>query len=592
MPRIAWFSLRFHTRSRIKETEMLSAIHKKLLSPEESPHSRSRAVLLFAAAFLALTFAGFRLIDDYDIWYHLAIGAETLKLRGVPATEFFLYPIMGTEASFHEWGFGLLFQIAHNLGGFPAMALLNAVLGSATLLILWRAAAVAEEAEAPGLLLLVPLFWIMEFRLVYRPEMFLFLALALAAYLLERWGKERRSRLLLPIPFLTMILGWFHPSALFMLGLIGCYGIQFCAEARKRGEPLAAVLGPLSIAAGTAAGTGCLNPYGLQQLLLPVHFAQHNEFLAVIEEFTPSLQSPLRGHFLAAAAVAAILLASRRVRLVDTLLICAFGYLAFRYVRNIPLFALALYLPACRALAAPLCRLPHSLVQGSALLLLAATAITSFRSAAWGFGPAPNLYPERSAAVMAAVRPPGLLFNSYESGGYLAWRLSGRYPVFTDGRHYTYDRTLRESNAILAASPEGASLMEHYGITAVITSPTFSGSGQLVPLAHELAQDPGWQLAAIEPAAVLFLRRDAVAGRADVPDLAPIGLWHLARRQAEEILAKNPAQAKALLTVATAYLKLGDTPRAIATLRVYVALVPADASTARALATLNQAGTH
>jgi hypothetical protein len=542
--------------------------------------------LLPILVFLLLTLTGFRLVDDYDIWYHLAIGAEVLRLKGVPATEFFLYPIMGEAASFHEWGFGLLFHLSHLIGGFPAMALANALLGSATLLLLWRAASVREEAELPGLLLLTPLFWLMEFRLVYRPEMALFLALALTIYLLERWGRERSNRLLVPLPFVTLILDWFHPSALFILGVMGFYGLQFLLESKRSGAPPAAVFRPLGTTAALATIGACLNPYGTAQLLLPLDFVQKGNYLALVEEFTPSLQSPFRWHFLAAAAVAVILAASRRLRVVDTLLLLCFGYLAFSYVRNIALFSLVLYLPTARALARLTGRLPVKMARGSGLALLVVTAAVSVRGPAWGYGPAPGLFPQRCAELLLAASPPGRVFNSYESGGYLAWRLAGRYPVFIDGRHYAMDRTIRESNAILAVTTEGQDLMERYGITAVITSPTFPGSGQLVPLVHELAQDPGWQLAALEPAGALFLRRDALAGRPALPEPPPSALWLLALGQAEGVLAQDPGQAKALLTVATASLNLGNTPRAIAALRSYLALVPGDSSTARALATL------
>jgi hypothetical protein len=388
-----------------------------------------------------------------------------------------------------------------------------------------------------------------------------------------------------------MVLGWFHPSALFILGVMGFYCLQVLLEGKRAGEPLAASIRPLATAAAIAAATACLNPYGVTQLLLPLDFVQKGDYLALVEEFTPALQSPFRWHFLAAAAVALILLASRQVRLVDGLLLLCFGYLAFRYVRNIALFSLVLYLPASRALATLTARLPRRLFLGAALLLLVATAVVSLRSPLWGHGPAPGLFPDRCARLLEVMSPPGRLFNSYESGGYLAWRLAGRYPVFIDGRHYAMDRTLRESNAILAVTAEGRELMERYGITAVITSPTFPGSGQLVPLVYELAQDPRWQLAALEPAGVLFLRRDALAGLPPVPDISPASLWLLALHQAEAVLARDPGKAKALLTVATADLKLGEVPRALAALRTYMTLVPDDSSTARALATLERAAT-
>ena len=88
------------------------------------------------------------------------------------------------------------------------------------------------------------------------------------------------------------------------------------------------------------------------------------------------------------------------------------------------------------------------------------------------------------------------MFNEYEWGGYLIWRLAPERQVFTDGR--ILDATVQLQAMLISmadgrrmpAGPAWKALLEKYGITYIVTY-SRSGGGEH-PLAHALRMDKEW----------------------------------------------------------------------------------------------------
>jgi hypothetical protein len=65
-------------------------------------------------------------------------------------------------------------------------------------------------------------------------------------------------------------------------------------------------------------------------------------------------------------------------------------------------------------------------------------------------------FPERAGAFAAREHLPTQIFNSYNEGGYLIWRLGSEYPDYIDGRAIPFGPQLFEHNAQLMATPPEA----------------------------------------------------------------------------------------------------------------------------------------
>jgi hypothetical protein len=284
--------------------------------------------------------------------------------------------------------------------------------------------------------------------------------------------------------------------------------------------------GVRSLALATAA---CLlvvplNPYGFQLYLYPLRTVS----IGVLQDFIQEWQSP-NFHMLGAqvfvwlllATLAVIGLSRRRVLFTDLAVLGAFTYLALLAGRNIAMAALIAAPILTRHAAAWLSdlHLEHprlaALVDPTpsagqwpilnwsllALGLLAAVIKTADASLPTTNEKALAAYlPLKAAAFVEQAQPAGPMFNSYNWGGYLAWRLYPAYPVFVDGRTDLYDDALLTEYLDVAQGRSNyASILGQYGVRLVFVE-------QDSLLADRLQGDPAWRQLYRDERAILFQR--------------------------------------------------------------------------------------
>jgi hypothetical protein len=440
----------------------------------------------------------------------------------------------------------------------------------------------------------------MEFRLVYRVEVVLFLALAGEIWLLEKFLSRRDWRWLTPLPFIAFLLSQAHPSAVFLFGVLGAYGLQLVWSDRKD-RPLAARASAwVLLCAAAMVLLAALNPYGFQQVLLPFSFAGEERVTLRVIEFLPSMKTIKKWDFLVllAAGALAVSVNLKKRGIVDGLLFLVFGYLAYRYVRNIALFALVMYVPVCKGFTAlsEIAANRWAAEQSSRLTgvrkLAAWTGVTvcvcwfamhKISHPQWGAGPASGVFPVAAAKAIMEIRPPGRIFNFYDLGGYLDWALEGQYQVFIDGRHYGANRALAVHDAVTRGRSGWQRALDQYDVNTIIIQATRSHQAQLVPLVKILAGDPDWELAVRGEKALLFLKAGAVP---DLPGhfrLDKSEVWQQVRAEAKENIAEYPFQAPAYHALGEALLGLGEREGAMEAFAQYLELAPDDEQMARRL---------
>ncbi|MCA9905931.1 MAG: hypothetical protein KC547_18875, partial [Anaerolineae bacterium] len=94
--------------------------------------------------------------------------------------------------------------------------------------------------------------------------------------------------------------------------------------------------------------------------------------------------------------------------------------------------------------------------------------------------------------------PPGVLFNSYNWGGYLTYALPDS-PVFVDGRTDLYGDAFLRRYVGAASGSDWQPLFSEYNVDTVFIEP---GSG----LANVLREDPNWSVEYEDEQAVIFRR--------------------------------------------------------------------------------------
>jgi hypothetical protein len=480
--------------------------------------------LALALVFVGIFAMAFRPSVDTDTWWHLRAGAWMVEHGQVLTHDAFSSTRLGQAWINHSWLSQIPMYLAWRALSYAGLNLFTAALVTAAFWFVYRQCEGSVYLRAFCLILAAAasaVFW------SARPQLTSFLLVSVFAYLLAEFRWRGRSRLwLLP---LLMVL-WVNLHGGFAIGfilLLVTLAGQVIDRLMNASEP--GVLGWRGVRALALATAACvlvvpLNPYGFQLYLYPLRTVS----IGVLQNFIQEWQSP-NFHALGAqvfiwlllATVAAIGVSRRRMLFTDLALLGGFTYLALLAGRNIAMAALIaapiltrhagawladLHLEHPR-LAAVLDPTPSAgrwpaLNWGLLALAVAAALIkTVDASLATTNEKALAVYlPLKAAEFVEKSQPPGPMFNSYNWGGYLAWRLYPTYSVFVDGRTDLYDDALlTEYLDVAQGRSDYESVLAKYGIKLVFVE-------QDSLLADRLQGEPAWRQLYRDERAVVYQR--------------------------------------------------------------------------------------
>ena len=280
------------------------------------------------------------------------------------------------------------------------------------------------------------------------------------------------------------------------------------------------------------------------------------------------------------ASLGALLWARRRARVSDWMLYLLFAAAALMAVRNIILIGiigpilLASYLPSPqwrrphgvrRSGALPAERMLPTLAAYAAALCLLARIVTmphpGLDSDDWRFSAG-------AADFLLAHRVTARLFHSYESGGYLMWRLWPQNQVFIDGRALSEatfaDYKRMAFNADSSTGPSAEELLNRYGVGAIVMPMIdYSGKVYLLPAALSDPSQHEWKLVYADRQAVIYMRTPP-------PGVTPLPPAEaLSAMEAQCNLMLNMSGDDCARGVAGLYAKIGDRQRAAQWMSVY-----------------------
>jgi hypothetical protein len=538
-------------------------------------------LLVLSAALLMGWFS--QEIADPDFWWHLKTGQYVLQEHSLPVPDPFAYTTtMGSPAYpgetrtryfnlTHEWLAQVLLYLVYRAGGFGGVVLVRAALltlVSATVgLVAYRRSggfyrALAAAFASAG---------VMSAFAADRPFVITFLLLAAAIAILEWAGRESRSALWLLPPLLLI---WANCHGGYFLGWVVL--AAYLGEAlflRWRNGPLPGDR-MLWAVCGVSIALSGLNPDGFRipQIL---GYYRGSYLTSTLLEWAPTQWWPPHWYsLLLFGAVAAMLWARRRVRAVDWLLFAAFTLAAFAAYRNVVLIGLLApilivsYLPNWKRGSPPL--LQYSAAAAVAAGLAAGIAGGSF----FQFRANPWKWPSGAADFLLAHRITAPMFNSYEYGGYLMWRLWPQERVFIDGRALNesvfqdYARILYNHDE--TGGKSAPQLLDKYGVQAIVMNGFEYVTGNLYKLAPALAdpQQTEWRLVYSDPQAMVFLRHPP-------PDVQPLSslaaLEHL-EAECDLHIQHEPQYPRCARSLGQVFSRLSDFPRARRWIGIYLGL--------------------
>ena len=531
-------------------------------SPESSTRldkeSRHTAVqlsgwLLAVVAIAYALLAGLHTLQDFDLGWQLATGRWVVQHRHVFSTDVFSYTAAGQPWIYPVLS-GVAFYLVYLTGGYALLSWLGAIACAGTVALLLCRRSLIGSALA---VVAVPLI---ANRTQPRAEMFTTILFAAFLSLLWRHCRRGRSPLwLLPI----LMVAWVNLHLGFVAGLAICAAYVLlevldlpfptkrqAARARlQRAGPWLALTGAATI----------LNPWGpsLYLALIRQQRAQslHTSWIVEWENVrlsSASLHQALDWRdpqscfwWLMFVVLIGAIVALWRKHWGAAALLIASTYLATQHVRLQALFACVAVVVGGAMLDELLGpkpaienamrgdRDPSSSTHSQTHLVTAATLLLTLSLAAMAFVRASDLisnryylrsilrasfgtglswwFPERAVDFLQREKLPANLFNTYNLGGFLTWRLFPEYRDYIDGRAIPFGPQLFFRAYDLSIEPPDSPAWqqeaEARGINTIIVPLARYQGMTLFPQLHSFCRSQSWRPVYLDEVSAIFVRR-------------------------------------------------------------------------------------
>lgn len=488
-----------------------NAAFNDLSGPICTDSSMERAVFWFfwGSFGLFLLFYAIRPIGSPDFWWHLKSGELMVQSGGLLQSDKFTYSGRGVISSRETlilqgyWIWQLAAYSLYSLLGVSGVFLLN------FLTVAGMAGVVAQQMRRQQVesclaifLLTLGFFLIRAHYTLERPQVISFLFAAILVSLLTRVRDGGRLGWALPL----LMTGWANLHGGFIVGdiILLCFAGGAIIEYRHDLPRLRHLLG--WIAMGLCASL--INPTGALAFLEILSF-QGSELMTGVVEYQSTWTSFLQGSRSLIVLWFLILLyvvgfwRSRRLYLPELGVALFLALFSCGYLRNVGFFAVAM-LPSIAfhwQQGTTFSSRGFSPLLKTLIFVLCSTTLLWQAKLDWQGrkdGAISSFYPKEAVEFIQNSGLRGRMYNDYDIGGYLLWKLYPQHQVFIDGRGLD-PAVFNDARAIKSASlkdidgrKEYEVLLEKYGIDYVFEPLVFRDTGRLTPLMKFLLVKQEW----------------------------------------------------------------------------------------------------
>lgn len=552
--------------------------------------------ILVAAALVLLAGVAVSRIHAFDIFWQLQSGRYMAETGSVIRSDLFTLAAAAPRYE-HCWLHDLVVYGLYSLGGYGAISLLKGALLTGAALFLVGAARL-RKSSWPAILLVLPVLLAGRGGWLARPQLWTFLGFAVVVWALERYRARGGGRLyglvVVVALWVNLHAGAILAGALWLAYTAGIFGDRLLIR-RQQDTPLR----PLLWLAPGLLLAAVLTPYPerLWQtvrgvLQLGAHQGAGGQLAGPMTAIfnmdwrpTTFAGEPLFFYALAATAVI-LLLGWRRLNCTDLFLLGGLTLMGWKLGRHTTFLYLGMVaiLPAyidaaCRPLAARCSpRLLAALQLGVSLVAVATLAWCCrplIAQHGWfRLGLRPWQYPVAATDFLQAEKLPKNLYNTYDWGGYLEWRLFPEYRVFWDGRQDSAEM-FRFGWEIMAGKPEWEQHLDRFRVNTIVTRSSTMDTGQHFPLLDRLRVSPAWALVYQDPGALVFVRRAALpAAWIAAHTLPPERIDDTILATSRRLVADDPGRYVAWWEMARIYLNRREYRAAYVALGEYLRRTP------------------
>ena len=439
--------------------------------------------ILFLSIFVAAIALGPRMLNtDGDLPKHLSIGKYVVQGHLPPINDIFSYTRYGTPFAPHKWLSGVLFYLSYLLFDERGIVILSAFSLALTFTLIYTDAVSRARLRLPLLLLVLWGAAASSLHWIARPHIFTMLLLAIWLILNEKLASGQKIRLWY---FPALMLVWNNIHGEFISGFLvtlACLGGWFWDYLFQRNSvnkdtgkrigwvlvmmTLVTLLNPVSFRAWSTLTSWMGNDYLMShtQETVPPDF-QQGLFLILLALVAFSIfllavnrdKLPTRMAFLLAGFSALTLLSARNVHLYGVVAPFALAG-TLRGSLNVPLIkrfevVFEKFETRARGIIWP------AITVVTGVTLLAVTPLGSIERFS------PGYFPIQAVEWLKTHPQGGNMFNPFDWGGYISFKLYPDELVFIDSQGDVYGEAfIREYEQIITRAPGWQDVLNKYDV--------------------------------------------------------------------------------------------------------------------------------
>jgi hypothetical protein len=428
---------------------------------------------------------------NVDLGHHLLLGKITVENLYVPQTNFVSFTHPEYVFINNQWLSEVMFYLVFNISGFNGLIIL------AILLVLGISIFISLPLYKKGQTvpaMIVGLFYLQMVidRTEIKPELISFLLLSIFLFILYQ-NQKKPTKWIYILPLLSFYWVNFHIFFIVGLAVLGLFSLRKVFV--------------LSVIATF------INPNFIKGVIYPLHVLGNYGY-EVIENLN-LFSAIAKGHvditffyFLTSVCLLwlGILIFRRQLAKIDIYLSLLFTFLGIFAVRNFPLFAIGTFIPAVNIFSLCFRKLKNrNFIYALLIILISPAIIKNFQLHGMGFGTIDNANKAIDFFLTNSLHGP--VFNNYNIGNYLEYRLYPLEKVFVDGNpeQYPAEFFIKVYYPIEGSFSAFSRLNEKYGINVIFYEHK-NQTQNINPLLTSLVQSPEWKMVYLDSSIVIFVK--------------------------------------------------------------------------------------
>ncbi len=474
--------------------------------------------ILFIATLGGAFLLGARMLGiDSDLGRHLTLGRYIRNTGEVPTKDLFSHTLLGTARPPYEWLTQVLFALANELAGLDGVILLVSLIIAATFTLVYMRSIKRSGLHIISLIITILAIAASSLHWLPRPHVVTFLFLAVVLDKLETIQRGERIPLW-QCPILMLLWANMHGGFVFgflaWLAYLAGWGWEKWIKKSSPKEETWRQLWSGFLLAGIAS---VITPDGWGNWKAVL--SNHSRYILSQTVETMPVDAHQPGTwpflFLTLLSIGFLLTAWKRVQASHVFLLAGLTGMGALMVRNIPLFAIAaapiLSLWTREAfdpknkwfevekriaeLQKPIQGIFWPVMFGLGLFLFIGIRQVVQKDTLLHFDG--DVFPVQATDWLQANPQSGAMFNEFNWGGYLLYRLWPEQLVFLDSQTDFYGEPLvREYEQVITASVGWEGILDRYEVHWVLLP-------RMARLAQVLETNPGWEIVYQDETAII-----------------------------------------------------------------------------------------